>query len=72
MTWLQVLVLQGNQIDPTLFDIRILIRSICIPWRSPLLVDFYLQRMDGSFSTDYGFLVDLFMFFGWVPYEQLL
>ena len=65
MTWLQVLVLHGNQFAPTLFDIRILIGSICIPWCSPF-VDVYLQRMDGSFSTDYGFLLDLFMFFGMV------
>lgn len=66
MTWLQVAVLHGNQFAPTLFDIRILIGSMCIPWCRPLFVDFYLQRTDGSFSTDYGFLVDLFMFFGMV------
>lgn len=77
MTLLQVLVLHGNQFAPTLFDIRILIGSICIPWCSPLFVDFFFTK-NGWFIllNDSGFLVDLFMVFGcfWdgVPYEQLL
>ena len=51
----------GNQFVPTLFDSRILIRSNYIPWWRPFFVSFLFPKNDGSFSTNYGWLIDLFI-----------